>query len=165
MIMFINSVIISMSIMLIFMNHPLSMGAIMLFQTILVCLIVGLINSSYWFSYILFIIMVGGLLILFIYMTSVASNEKFKFSNLLSMFMSIMISISFATIIFDQYLFNHTQDTPDLIYQSEFLLSMNKYLNMPSLTIFYLTIIYLLISLIASVKISTTHKGPLRQNN
>nr|UYI30950.1 NADH dehydrogenase subunit 6 [Ceratosoma sp. HG0001] len=36
--------------------------------------------SSFWFSYILFLVYVGGLLVLFIYICLVSSNYPFKFS-------------------------------------------------------------------------------------
>lgn len=47
----------------------------------------------------------------------------------------------------------------------DFKLSLNKYFNFPRYSIFYISIIYLLITLIAVVKISNFNLGPLRQNN
>merc|ERR1739838_23170 len=58
--------------------HPLAIGLALLFQTILICCTTGLSNLSFWFSYILFLIFLGGILVLFIYVTSLASNEMFK---------------------------------------------------------------------------------------
>jgi NADH-ubiquinone oxidoreductase chain 6 len=46
-------------------------------QTIITFLIRGLINKRFWFQYILFIVFVGGMLVLFIYLTRLASNECF----------------------------------------------------------------------------------------
>merc|ERR1712221_33590 len=60
------------------LSHPLAIGLALLSQTILICLITGLSSSSFWFSYILFLIFLGGMLVLFIYVTSLASNEIFK---------------------------------------------------------------------------------------
>merc|ERR1712198_806681 len=59
------------------LSHPLAIGLALLSQTILICLITGLSSSSFWFSYILFLIFLGGILVLFIYVTSLASNEMF----------------------------------------------------------------------------------------
>jgi len=61
-------------------KHPLAMGLILLIQTIFICLLRGLLIKSFWFSYILFLIFIGGILVLFIYVTSLASNEIFSFS-------------------------------------------------------------------------------------
>jgi hypothetical protein len=38
-------------------------------------------DTKFWFSYILFIIIIGGILVLFIYITRLASNEIFISSN------------------------------------------------------------------------------------
>jgi NADH-ubiquinone oxidoreductase chain 6 len=61
-------------------KHPLAIGIILLIQTIITCLIRGLINKRLWFQYILFIVFVGGMVVLFIYVTRVASNEIFSLS-------------------------------------------------------------------------------------
>nr|YP_010352242.1 NADH dehydrogenase subunit 6 [Reticulitermes dabieshanensis]UOL50336.1 NADH dehydrogenase subunit 6 [Reticulitermes dabieshanensis] len=59
------------------MKHPLAMGMMLLLQTMMTCMISGTMYKSFWFSYILFMIMIGGMLVLFMYMTSLASNEMF----------------------------------------------------------------------------------------
>nr|WIL79807.1 NADH dehydrogenase subunit 6 [Neohydnus sinensis] len=156
------------SIAALFLSHPMSLGLILLIQTISLSLIINFLNFNFWFSYILFLVMIGGMLILFTYMTSVASNEKFMFNNKIIMlfliwFMmnifSIMIDFSFIDIIFNN------NETLKLSNNLMFNLSMNKYFNFPNLSIFYITIIYLLITLIAVVKISNFNMGPLRQKN
>nr|ALO77384.1 NADH deshydrogenase subunit 6 [Clanoptilus assimilis] len=166
--MMLNYSIIFLSIMMIFMMHPLSMGAIMLFQTLIISLMIGMTNFNYWLSYILFIVMVGGLLILFIYMTSIASNEKFKMSNFLLYLMMLMLMIFILTFIIDQFYFNMKMNNINMNLMNmdnNFKLLTNKFINFPSNLIFYLTIMYLLITLIACVKITSTFKGPMRQFN
>nr|AFQ62344.1 NADH dehydrogenase subunit 6 [Teredus cylindricus] len=154
------------STIFIFMKHPLSLGMILLIQTIQVSLIIGLFNLNYWFSYILMLVMVGGMLILFIYMTSIASNEKFKFSLNLSIYL-MLISILMLMIYFIidnniiSYNFNY-----NLMFNKENMnpnYSMSKFYNFPNNLIMYMIIIYLLITLIAIVKITKFSKKPLRQ--
>nr|ALO76982.1 NADH deshydrogenase subunit 6 [Malachiinae sp. GENSP01] len=154
--------------LLIFMKHPISMGLIILMQTIFISLIIGMMNLNYWLPYILFLIMIGGLLILFIYMTTIASNEKFKMSKLLLMMMLIMNLIYMWMIKYDMFLSytemkNYNMDTIDKTMN--FNMMMNKYLIYPSNLTYTMIIIYLLITLICCVKISTTFKGPMRQKN
>jgi len=48
----------------------------LILQTLLVALISGLIIDRFWFSYILVLIFLGGILILFIYVAALASNEQ-----------------------------------------------------------------------------------------
>nr|AFQ62396.1 NADH dehydrogenase subunit 6 [Kateretes pedicularius] len=154
------------SILFMFMNHPLSFGLILLIQTLNVALLSGNLNNNFWYSYILFLVMVGGMLILFIYMTSIASNEKFNFSSKLFFFTNLFFIIICLSLLLDFYLMNFKSYN---IIMSNFNtnsmnnLSMNKYINFPNCSIFYLMIIYLLITLIAVVKITKIEYGPLRQ--
>nr|AXS65628.1 NADH dehydrogenase subunit 6 [Cucujoidea sp. 38 KM-2017] len=153
----------SMTLMFMFMKHPLSMGCILMIQTINISLMTGLMNLNFWYSYILFLVMVGGMLILFIYMTSIASNEKFKFNNKLMSIPIITIMLNFS-LLMDQFYFNlniinETINNKILINN----LSMMKYLNLPSNMIYLMIIFYLLITMIAIVKITETKSGPLRQ--
>nr|YP_010121900.1 NADH dehydrogenase subunit 6 [Necrodes littoralis]QRF92667.1 NADH dehydrogenase subunit 6 [Necrodes littoralis] len=147
----------------IFMSHPLSMGLILLSQTILIALISGIISMNFWFSYILFLIMIGGMLVLFIYMTSVASNEKFKFSILITI-MNLSIMILFLPLNFiDNMLIYANNLNMENIMNEEIFLSLSKFFNYPSSIILMMMIIYLFITLIAVVKITNISYGPLRQ--
>lgn len=144
------------------------MGAIILIQTLIIRLIIGLTNFNYWLSYILFIVIVGGLLILFIYITRIASNEKFKISNFLLYIIIIILTIIILTFIIDQYYFNIKINNININFldtNNNFKLLTNKFINFPSNLIFYSTISYLLVTLIACVKITSTFKGPIRQFN
>nr|YP_009971848.1 NADH dehydrogenase subunit 6 [Olenecamptus bilobus]QNH68735.1 NADH dehydrogenase subunit 6 [Olenecamptus bilobus] len=153
------------SIYFLFLNHPLSLGLIIILQTILISFTTGLMAYNYWFSYIIFLIMIGGMLILFIYMTSVASNEKFKLSYkliLLTSFFLLFLSI----LIFMDFFFFNLNFIDNLINQNSyfnFKLSLNKFINWPLNLNFYLMVIYLLITLIMIVKITNIKSGPLRQ--
>nr|YP_010531109.1 NADH dehydrogenase subunit 6 [Omoglymmius wukong]UXW93696.1 NADH dehydrogenase subunit 6 [Omoglymmius wukong] len=155
----------NLSIIFLFMKHPMSMGLILLLETLLISLISGWFCYSYWYSFILFLIMIGGLLILFIYMTSLASNEKLSykmtifnmsmiliFINLIIMYMYMMYPLSqnFSSI-FSNNLYNKTLNSLTLIY------------NKPTFYITMLMIIYLLITLISAIKIINLNYGPLRQ--
>nr|QEI26028.1 NADH dehydrogenase subunit 6 [Abax parallelepipedus] len=161
-----------MTIIFLFLNHPLSMGLILLIQTMLISLMSSMYSYSYWFSYILFLIMVGGMLVLFIYMTSLASNEMFNFSTKLSMFMIMMIitmSISFMFI--DYMLINPLFKNSNMIemfnnmmmFKNENLLSLNMIYNKPNNLITLMLVNYLFLTLIAVVKITDINYGPLRQ--
>nr|YP_010363600.1 NADH dehydrogenase subunit 6 [Priotyrannus closteroides]UNZ12714.1 NADH dehydrogenase subunit 6 [Priotyrannus closteroides] len=158
--------LITLSIMFPFFSHPLSFGLILLLQTTLISIITGIMNFNFWFSYILFLIMVGGMLILFIYMTSIASNEKFKFSSKLFITTTALISILLVSTIADKFLLNTNMITNDIINQninSENTLSMTKYMNQPSSSNLIMIMIYLLITLIMVTKITNIQYGPLRQ--
>nr|YP_010626009.1 NADH dehydrogenase subunit 6 [Inocellia fulvostigmata]WBK02768.1 NADH dehydrogenase subunit 6 [Inocellia fulvostigmata] len=154
------SLLISMNI--IKMKHPLIMGFLLIIQTLLISLITGFINNLFWFSYILFIIMIGGMMILFIYMTSLASNEKYYFSS--SFFFSNFFLLSMMImllIIIDPFYFNYI----NLNNEKSIILNLNKLYNLNSKNITLITIIYLLFTLITVIKITNKNLGPLRQKN
>nr|ALO76121.1 NADH deshydrogenase subunit 6 [Ptilodactyla sp. PTY01] len=150
------------------MKHPLSMGMILLTQTTIVSLTTGFFTYNFWFSYIMFIIMVGGMLVLFIYMTSIASNEMFKYSNNLLMFIMVMIGLTIILFILsDQFFMNNwinSSDSMMILNKDQYNMSFNKYLNFPSNIILFFMIVYLFITLIAVVKITNISYGPLRQS-
>nr|ALO76969.1 NADH deshydrogenase subunit 6 [Scraptia sp. SCR03] len=153
------------SLLFIFLYHPLSMGLILIIQTSIICLVTGKLNLNFWYSYILFLILIGAMLILFIYMTSLASNEKFSINIKLTALFSVMMLI---------LLLNMFIPTNEIVLNSEMLTqpilsyytsSITKYLSFPSNMIFIFMIIYLFLTLIAIVKITNFKKGPLRQMN
>nr|QAY82039.1 NADH dehydrogenase subunit 6 [Syphrea sp. REN-2018] len=151
--------------MFLMISHPLTNGCILLIQTILIALLSGLLNLNFWYSYMIFLIMIGGLLILFIYMTSIASNEKFKFNNFISMMLMMMI-ISMFIIYLMNFLYQdlfQIQEMKNYFIPKNIETSMFKYLNYPNNMTFLMMIIYLLITLIAVMKIIHFSYGPLRQ--
>nr|WON66092.1 NADH dehydrogenase subunit 6 [Anotylus sp. 'Oxytelopsis' 1 HFZ-2023b] len=155
-------IMLSLSFIFIFMKHPISMGITLLLQTIMTALLMNMLLSNAWFSYIMLLIMIGGLLILFIYMTSLVANEKFKFNPLI-----LIINIITMMILF---IMNTLTDTFNLMMLNksnlEFLLNLNTNFNkflMSSTMIMLIMIIYLLIVMISVVKISNFKSGPLRQ--
>nr|WKU83842.1 NADH dehydrogenase subunit 6 [Ceriana alboseta] len=155
------------------MNHPLSMGMLLLIQTILISCITGLMTKSFWFSYILFLIMVGGMLVLFIYVTSLASNEMFSLSMKTTLISLFMLLLLFTIILFMDkmmMMFNSMNNEMMSIsfinsYIKENSLNLNKLYNYPTNMITILMINYLLITLIATVKITKLFFGPLRYMN
>nr|ARH54101.1 NADH dehydrogenase subunit 6 [Arachnobas tricolor] len=156
------------SMIFLFLNHPLSLGCILLTQAILIALASGYMFFNFWFSYILFLIMIGGMLVMFIYMTSIASNEKFKLPKFMTLFCLLMfLTLSFMMILKDnfytymlniQFLSSHPMNI-----NFSMNLSLNKYFNYPGMFILISLMIYLLLTLIAIVKIIGKSSGTLRQ--
>nr|APX39618.1 NADH dehydrogenase subunit 6 [Dibolia occultans] len=153
------------SFLLILMKHPLSCGLILLIQTILTALITGFMHYNFWFSYILFLIMIGGMMILFIYMTSIASNEKFKFNfNLFILFLLMIFSILLIKILLDPFYLNLMNQFNEMFTMNKnFNFSLIKYCNYPNYFIMIMLISYLFITLIAIVKLTSFNYGSLRQ--
>nr|APX40444.1 NADH dehydrogenase subunit 6 [Longitarsus melanocephalus] len=154
------------SILIILFKHPLSCGLILLMQTILIALKTGLMSLNFWFSYILFLIMIGGMLILFIYMTSISSNEKFNFNKKFFIIYLLFLIIFMISLFIDSYYLNLLNNIIDMkmsIHNFKNSISMMKYLNYPNYFIMMMMILYLFITLIAIVKITKFNYGALRQ--
>nr|QVL29249.1 NADH dehydrogenase subunit 6 [Ceratitis quilicii] len=155
------------------MNHPLAMGLMLLIQTIQICLLTGLMAKSFWFSYILFLIFLGGMLVLFIYVTSLASNEMFSLSMKLTTISLIIFSIIMIIYILldktSSSFFIHNNEMQPIYYlnmmMKENSLNLQKLYNYPTNFLTILLMNYLLITLIAVVKITKLFYGPLRPMN
>nr|YP_004222199.1 NADH dehydrogenase subunit 6 [Apochrysa matsumurae]BAJ61144.1 NADH dehydrogenase subunit 6 [Apochrysa matsumurae] len=150
------------------MKHPLAMGLNLFIQTILISMLCGFMTYSYWFSYVLFLIMLGGMLILFLYVTSLASNELFTFNffSFLS-FSFLFLFMIFLSIFNDQLMWfinNNEMLNFNLIslnYNNE--LNLIKLYNNPTMNITLMMIIYLFLTLVIVVKMTNINYGPLRQ--
>nr|QGU84917.1 NADH dehydrogenase subunit 6 [Gibbovalva kobusi] len=152
-------------------NHPLMMGLLILMQTLLTCLISGLFIKSYWFSYILFLTFLGGLLVLFIYISSMASNEMFfKMTN-----MKLFIIFFFLINMFYYLNFNNLNNFINneeminyfnnfIFFNNENKINLSKLYNNQNYLLTMILIIYLFITLLAIVKITNIFYGPLRSN-
>lgn len=106
------------------------------------------------------------MLVLFIYITRIASNEKFRHSKNLILIIIIILSLSIIlTILTDQYFIEYWNFRLQNINNFNFRLVLTKFLNFPFNSILAVIILYLFITLIAVVKISNIKYGPLRQIN
>nr|AVN68053.1 NADH dehydrogenase subunit 6 [Beybienkoa kurandanensis] len=152
------------SIMFTQMNHPLAMGLMLLLQTMLISLISGMMSQSFWFSYILFLIFLGGMLILFIYVTSLASNEMFSLSTKMISTMLPMMILSTIFLMYSTSTNSQNQEMQELfMLPNPLLTSLIKLYNQPTSIITIMLASYLFLTLIVVVKIINISKGPLRQ--
>nr|YP_009754271.1 NADH dehydrogenase subunit 6 [Anterastes babadaghi]QGL09066.1 NADH dehydrogenase subunit 6 [Anterastes babadaghi] len=163
---FLNAIIFSQA------NHPLAMTLIIIMQTCIVSMTVGMMSSSFWFSYILFLVFLGGMLVLFIYITSLASNELFYTSMktliIILLTITLILSIAFITDSFFWNMFTKNMDqlSMDMITTSlstEATPHLIKLYNKPNHLITLMLVNYLFLTLIVIVKITNIFQGPLRQ--
>nr|YP_010613662.1 NADH dehydrogenase subunit 6 [Delias belladonna]WAR69293.1 NADH dehydrogenase subunit 6 [Delias belladonna] len=170
---FISFIMISISFFMYFTNHPLAMGLFILSQTMLLSLLMGMYINTYWFSYILFLIFMGGLLVLFIYVSNMASNEMIKFSmklkfNFFIFFMlSIIIMINYKNYMFIEFYKNNEMNNfyDNFVFFNEYKINLSKLYDKQTFLLIMLLIIYLFITLIAVIKITNIFFGPLRSFN
>ncbi|XP_065080497.1 NADH-ubiquinone oxidoreductase chain 6-like [Ochlerotatus camptorhynchus] len=153
-------------------KHPLAIGLILLIQTFLTSSLTGLYVKTFRFSYVLFLIFIGGILILFIYVTSLSSNEIFSISFKLSfiVIIIIIIFIIFSFLIDKSVIENFINNNEiNLFFNNslipENLIELNKIYNFPTNLITLILINYLFLTLLVAVKITKKNYGPLRPIN
>nr|YP_002327430.1 NADH dehydrogenase subunit 6 [Eriocheir hepuensis]ACJ44959.1 NADH dehydrogenase subunit 6 [Eriocheir hepuensis] len=148
------------------LSHPLAMGLMLFIQTVLISITIGISNFSFWFSYSLFLVFLGGMLVLFIYIASLASNESFSFSWI-TFFCSMILTglIIFIVLFLDPILISPNSSSlsaSSLKYFVSTPFIINWVYNTPSMMFTIFIVSYLLLMLIVVVKIINLFKGPLR---
>lgn len=97
-------------------GQPLSLGLFIIISTLLLCSIVAIFLSS-WYAYILFLIYVGGLLVIFAYVAALRPNVLFRGGSYLYLYVSS--SLIFSILLY----FRYFRDFRILNYLSDFLSS------------------------------------------
>nr|ARX95725.1 NADH dehydrogenase subunit 6 [Armigeres subalbatus] len=173
MMMFIMFFIFMISFIFLNMKHPLTMGFTLLIQTFLISMLTGMYTKTFWFSYILFLIFIGGMLILFIYVTSLSSNEMFSMSFNLTFISIIFLTIfTFFLFILDKSIMENFINNNEMLnfpflktISPENSISLNKMYNFPTNLITLLLINYLFLTLLVVVKITKKIYGTFTTNN
>nr|UPL65763.1 NADH dehydrogenase subunit 6 [Physomerus sp.] len=149
----------TLSFIFMWLKHPISMGITIIVQTMMMAMLTGLIMKSFWFSYIVMITMLSGMLVLFIYMASVASNEKLQMSNKLISLTVLMLLLSMMAQLM-------TENYEDELMSSQTMttetLSLNSLMNMKFKNITMMMVMYLLFTMITVSHIVNITEGPLR---
>nr|QNJ60039.1 NADH dehydrogenase subunit 6 [Chortophaga viridifasciata] len=159
-----------MNINFIKLNHPMSMMMMIIIQTILIGMLTGNMMESFWLSYILFLTFLGGMLVLFIYITSIASNEMFTIKSISMIIMLVLTTITMLilnmlekTTFIDMMKNTETMNINQSINYQEMTMSLMKLYNNPTIVITMMMMIYLFIALLAVVKITNINQGPIRK--
>nr|YP_009667286.1 NADH dehydrogenase subunit 6 [Hydatophylax nigrovittatus]APQ47887.1 NADH dehydrogenase subunit 6 [Hydatophylax nigrovittatus] len=149
------------------LNHPLIITIFIIIQTCILILITGIMSYSFSMPYIMFLsyFFIGGLLILFIYISSLTPNKIFylNYKKIISIFSFIILFIMFIKI---QPTLSNLEMTP-LTYSMKFLNTENSLhlINFYNKNEMWMTLIlmnYLLLALVISTKIILLNEGPMR---
>lgn len=143
-------------------THPITLGFILIFTSIIYSILIFLRSRSPWIPFILIIVFLRGSIVIFIYITSISSNETI---SLEIKFIPLILISSVILLINNNLIFRFNiknlnplknltnSNSVELIYKT-----YNISLNL--LTLFI--IIYLLLIIIVAVKITILSKTPLR---
>nr|AXI98633.1 NADH dehydrogenase subunit 6 [Pseudoniphargus mercadali] len=151
------------SMMFLLSISPLFLSVMIIAQTITLALIINSITLTSWFSFMLIMIYLSGMMIIFIYVSSMASNELFYLNNFLLVFiLAAFIPLTFFTM---DYSSSSPSDCMNMLSQNLTQITIFKTMKMFSKPLFIMTIlliIYLLLAMIVVSKNSSFSSGPLR---
>nr|YP_009645800.1 NADH dehydrogenase subunit 6 [Acuticosta chinensis]QBS54525.1 NADH dehydrogenase subunit 6 [Acuticosta chinensis] len=138
--------------------HPLSLGIMVLLLAFLNCVLIASISP--WYSYMLFFIFIGGMLVMFAYIASLSPNMTFSINNpLMPATLTLLILISFKN---SKLSFNY-QTNADMMSSINDKVQTLSFLYMENgITCVILLACMLLFTLVASVKICKPKMGALR---
>ena len=136
---------------ILFISHPIFFSVILIFSSIIIGIICIKINLS-WFFFLLVLVFLGGVIILIIYINTLAINEKFFFYKISNKFLYLILFIVLAQIIFSKNFFFK-------INLSNFI-AIGLYESINFISLIFL-ILYLLLTLICVVKLVKFEYGPL----
>nr|AYB71586.1 NADH dehydrogenase subunit 6 [Platorchestia sp. AKP-2018] len=147
------------SLLFIQLTTPLSMGlSIIIMATLISVLIFSLILSS-WFSFLLIMIFLSGMMIIFIYISSLASNEILFHVNNMFIFPLVLLYMIYNY----KQMMNMNSNNNLVPSLPSYSFEMMYKVYTPSIYAFTIfLIIYLLLALIVVVKNSSMKQAPLR---
>lgn len=163
-------------------NHPISIIIILLFYRSLICINISLWKTNYILSIFLFLIIIRGLLIIFLYFSRLISNEQSKIKPKLILFIFIIYIANsiYLTLLLNNYFSSFSNFIPSnlLIFSYKYkfherfsLYQLNKFsfnniLNLyeyPINNLTILSIFYLLFSLFIIIKICSSKSLSIRK--
>nr|YP_009773424.1 NADH dehydrogenase subunit 6 [Chiton albolineatus]QIZ12647.1 NADH dehydrogenase subunit 6 [Chiton albolineatus] len=141
--------------------QPLSLGLLILINSLLMSLCLFYVGES-WYGFILFLIYVGGMLVMFAYVTALTPNLKFKEGGVFSLF--IFIFSFWLLLMTNIEFFGVSGDMSKEGLMFEFLFhnfgaSLFSFFNFNSIIGLVLVLLFILLCV---VKICFVNKGALR---
>jgi NADH:ubiquinone oxidoreductase subunit 6 (subunit J) len=145
-------VVISLSITMLICTNPFPMALIILLIALSTSIIYAILHSS-WLALLLFLIYVGGILVIFSYFLAVAPNQQLPNKSII-----LIPLLSFITFIISFLILIDSWVNPIPVYINLTSILFTPY-NLPILIIL---VVVLLFTIIVVIKACKLEKGPLR---
>lgn len=148
--------------------HPITLIIFLLLYTSIVCLIISIWKDNFIFSIIIFLIIIRGILIIFLYFSSLISNEQFKFSinffSLRRIIFNIIILLYLSPLFISNLSSSYPMDIKPLYNINQSLFNnITKIYLYPYNNLTIICILFLLISLFLIIKICSIKSSSLRK--
>jgi len=142
----------------VYFKHPITIIGVILLQVTLSSVYMFIVSLTPWAPLVLFLIFAGGLIVLFIYITRLSSNEKLStIRNTPTKFIWLFI-VSILTTIFIK---TYQVTIPE---QPVIIKSLNKIFSSSATYLVVALILYLLLIIIIVTALVESNEGTLRQS-
>nr|WOW98967.1 NADH dehydrogenase subunit 6 [Borysthenes sp. 2 WQW-2023a] len=147
-----------------FLKHPISLGSMLFLQSVFTSLMMIMLNKNSWMPMTLIITFSGGIMIMFIYMSSIASNEKFKPSSKWMLLLMTTTLLTMKLMMTDKInlFFNKWMENSNHIQYNEEMKTMFSMLSMNKNTSILL-ILTVMMTMVVISSIISTFEGPLKK--
>nr|QGX04661.1 NADH dehydrogenase subunit 6 [Undinula vulgaris] len=138
--------------MMLSVTHPITLSMFLIMISLSTGLLLFSMNIS-WFMYLLVLVFLGGVMILIIYMSTLAANEKFISNYTMFNLMPLVILLIFSFMMMNYYYCNYML--------SESISSVMSIYEMSFYNFLVFLMIYLLLTMVSVVKLVKFETGPL----
>jgi len=149
--------------------HPLLIVILLVLYNIIVCLLISKWTQNFIYSIILFLIIIRGLLIIFLYFSRLISNEQIKFNLRPLITVNFILNLIFIAFLY-KINFNYYYPTHTTIENIQLnYLNINLFQNIvyiysyPFNNLTLICILFLLITLLIIIKICSIKNSSLRK--
>nr|DAC76854.1 TPA_asm: NADH dehydrogenase subunit 6 [Pseudomyrmex veneficus] len=148
--------------------HPMHLIMMLILYSIIISMNLSLLKKTYLYSIMLFLIMISGVLIIFLYFSSLISNEKVKLMNFKkSIYMSLMFLLStlmlFKFKFYEQPIMKSTEVTNLIYIQNMSFNNLEMIYTYPFNSMSILCMTFLLLSMLSIIKIISFKSSSLRK--
>nr|YP_010872859.1 NADH dehydrogenase subunit 6 [Pheidole pieli]WGV34053.1 NADH dehydrogenase subunit 6 [Pheidole pieli] len=149
--------------------HPIFILILTMIYSGLICLMMSMWSYNFLYSIMLFLIMISGMLIMFLYFTSLISNNQTKFTINLPLMFSFFFNIFIFLLMMksnSNYLtYNFNETCMSLLLNNNLFNNISYIYSYPYSNITLICIIYLLLTLFTIIKICSIKMSTLRKLN
>lgn len=148
--------------------HPIYLLIIIIIYRRIICFLISTWSYNFIYSIILFLIIIRGILIIFLYFSSLISNDQTKFIiniPLILRFFSNIIIISFIIKYFNRPIYNFNETLISFQINNNIFNNIIHIFSYPFRNITLICILYLLLTLFTIIKICSIKTSTLRKLN
>lgn len=151
-------------------SHPILFIIFIIIYRILISLRISIWKSNFIYSIIIFLIIIRGLLIIFLYFSRLISNEqiilninKIIFYITILNFSFIYLNLYIKNLFLSNLIYKFKETSPLTNVNEKIFINITQLYTYPYNNLTIICIIFLLISLFTIIKLSSTKSKPLRK--